>query len=336
PTITAIVVVHGSAAATVAAAVESLLASTGVDVFVVLVDNASPDGGVAVEPWRRHPRVVVVTSARNDGFAAGVNQALARRRRGDLVWLLNDDATVEPDCLAHCAATLRGAGARGAVVAAPRVMLASQPNLIDSLGVVLRRNGEAFNAFTGQRWTGQVADGETLTGACFAAGLFRADAFDANSVGRLDQRYRLYYEDIDWGLRAAARGLTAVASPDAVVHHVHAGSTRTLGEPARYELVQRNLLLCAAKNLTWRSALRVWATRLAVHAKGTITGPMRARRWKAVAAALVGLVPVVVARRRQPHLSLAAEAALFARSEGHFPNIDTTTFLATPLATPDD
>ena len=105
-TVTAVVVVHGSPEPTVRASVQSLLESDGVDVHVVLVDNASPDGGVACDGWRGHPRVTVVRSERNGGFAAGVNQGLRRRRHGDMIWLLNDDATVAPDCIARCAATL--------------------------------------------------------------------------------------------------------------------------------------------------------------------------------------------------------------------------------------
>ena len=47
PRITAVVVVHGSPAAVVAACMDSLLDSVDVDVHIVLVDNASPDGGAA-------------------------------------------------------------------------------------------------------------------------------------------------------------------------------------------------------------------------------------------------------------------------------------------------
>jgi GT2 family glycosyltransferase len=186
PRITAVVVVHGSPAETVAASVGSVLDSRDVDVRVVLVDNASPDGGAACAPWSSDERVTVVRSARNDGFAAGVNQGLRARRAGDLVLLLNDDATVEPDAVARCVAVLAGDPANVAV--APRVMLAGQRDLVDSIGVVLRPNGEAFNAFIGQPWQGQVRSGERVFGPCFAATLLRADAFDAGSVGLLDER----------------------------------------------------------------------------------------------------------------------------------------------------
>jgi len=323
PSITAIVVVHGSPIDTVRRSVQSLLDSRDVDIRIVLVDNASPDGGAACAPWNAHERVTLVRSVDNRGFAAGVNQGLARRRGRDLVVLLNDDATVATDCLARCAAALFVEPT--VISVAPRVMLADEPDRIDSIGVVLRPNGEAFNAFIGQPWNGQVATGSELLGPCFAAALFRADAFDADVVGPLDERYRLYYEDIDWALRAQRAGFRCVAAADAVVHHQHAGSTRALGEPARYELVQRNLLLCATKNLTARSAARVWFGRFAVHGKGLLTGPYRAQRVRSLGRAVAGMPSAIAARRHLPPTRARTDDELFAWSVGQSPNFDAET-----------
>ncbi|HEY4333680.1 MAG TPA: glycosyltransferase family 2 protein, partial [Ilumatobacteraceae bacterium] len=260
PRITAIVVVHGSPASTVDACINSLHSSVDVDVHIVLVDNASPDGGKACARWRDDDRVTSVRSGRNGGFAAGVNLGLTHRRDADLVFLLNDDATVATDALRNCADAL--ARTAGIVAIAPRIMLANEPDLIDSIGVVIRPNGEAFNAHIGELWNGQVEDGSDVLGPCFCAALFRADAFDADNVGPIDERYHLYYEDIDWALRAQRAGLRCVAATAATVLHQHAASTRKLGEPARYELVQRNLLLCVTKNFTARAAVAAWASRL--------------------------------------------------------------------------
>ena len=326
PRITAVVVVHGSSADTVEQCIDSVLTSHDVDVHVVVVDNASPDGGAACARWETDDRVTVVHSTTNGGFAAGVNQGLRRRRPGDTVLLLNDDATVEADALSICAEQLAADPANIAVV--PRVMLAGQRDLIDSIGVVLRSTGEAFNAFIGQPWSQQIAAGQRVFGPCFAATLIRADAFDADSVGLLDERYHLYYEDIDWGLRAQRIGQHTVAAPGAVVWHRHAASTRLLGEPARYELVQRNLLLCATKNLTARVAARVWVTRLVVHAKGLVTGPYRAQRLRSIARALVGLPSAVAARRGLPRHRAVSDAELFRYADGMTPNFDAETLRA--------
>ena len=329
--VSAIVVVHGSPAATVDACVASLLASTGVDMHLVLVDNASPDRGAACAAWITHPQVTFVTSAANDGFAAGVNQGLAKARVGDLLVLLNDDATIAADALARCASVL--VADPGLIAVAPRVMLAEEPDLIDSLGVVVRPNGEAFNAYRGQTWTEQLTNGADILGPCFGAAIFRPLAFDSSGgVGPIDERYRLYYEDIDWVLRSRRLGWRSAVCTDAVAWHQHGASARLLGEAARYQLVQRNLLLCAAKNFTTRRALSVWATRLAVHAKCTPGGPYRAERWRSVRGAFGGLASVFKARRalaRQCRpLATTAERELFHYAAGMSPNFNviTTTY----------
>ena len=325
--ITAVVVVHGSPAETVRACVQSLLESVDVDVHVVLVDNASPDGGAACAPWRATPRVTVVRSLRNGGFAAGVNQGLARQRPGDLVMLLNDDATVAPDALTRCASQL--ATHPEAIAIAPRVMLANQTDRIDSIGVVIRTNGEAFNAYIGQPWTGQVEDGAELFGPCFGAALFRADSFEPDVVGPVDERYFLYYEDIDWALRAQRLGLPTIAATDALVQHQHAASTRLLGEAARYELVQRNLMLCVAKNFSARRALAVWGQRSIVHGKGLITGPYRWQRVRSIGRAMIGLPAALSARRRLPAPCPGFdEVAMFRAAVGMSPNFSTSTYRA--------
>ncbi|MCU1387961.1 MAG: glycosyl transferase family 2 [Ilumatobacteraceae bacterium] len=323
--ITAVVVVHGSPADVVGACVQSLIDATDVDLHIVLVDNASPDGGAACRPWQTHDRVTVVTSARNDGFAAGVNQGLLHRRNADLILLLNDDATVMPDAVSLCVLSLDAHPS--AIAVAPRVMLADEPERIDSIGVVIRPNGEAFNAYIGQRWTNQVADGTEVLGPCFGAALFRADAFDAGVVGSIDERYRLYYEDIDWDLRARRAGWTTVAATDAIVHHRHASSTRLLGEAARYELVQRNLLLCVAKNFSGRRAVKAWVSRLVVHAKGVIKGPYRIERLRSIGRALIGVPSALRARRHAPPASGEFdEAALFTYAAGMSPQFDAETY----------
>ncbi len=319
--VSAVVVVHGAPAATVDACVRSLLASVGVDIRVVLVDNASPDGGAACRSWEGVDGVTVIYSARNDGFAAGVNQGLRRVRRGDSLLLLNDDATVEPDAVAVLARLLESSDA---IAVAPRVMLANETDRIDSLGLALRPNGEAFNAYIGQPWRDQVADGAEILGPCFGAALFSADAFDpSDGVGPIDERYRLYYEDVDWVVRSRQLGRRSLIATSAVVHHQHAASTRTLGEARRYELVQRNLLLFAAKNLPLGLAARVWLSRLVVHAKGTITGPYRVQRVRSIVRALLGL-PSALRARRAPERGI--DTAWFTYANDLSPNFSSETY----------
>lgn len=304
PRVAAIVVVHHVAAG-VEHAVRSVLQSNGVSVRVIVVDNDSSDPdaltALAARAEGDDGRIQVLQERRNGGFAAGVNAALGAVETGEYVLLLNDDATVDPECLRTLADTLHHAP--DAVSAAPLVTLASQPDHIDSFGITLCRNGEAFNTYIGQE-VGVIADlaVQRIVGPCFAVALFRPGAFEASGVGPLNEDFFLYYEDVEWNVRALRRGWTSIANPRARAQHQHAASTRQLGEAARYQLVQRNLLMFVTLHFPRRHAGRAWSSRLLTHAKGLITGPYRRQRLMAVGAATRRLPTLLAARRRWSRL----------------------------------
>ncbi len=165
---------------------------------------------------------------------------------------------------------------------------------------------------------------------------FRSDAFDDDVVGLLDERYFLYYEDIDWNIRAFHRGLVTVAATDAVVWHQHATSTRRLGEGRRYSIVQRNLLLCVTKNFPVGAVLRIWLQRAVVHGKGLVTGPYRGARVRAMSSASIRVPGALRARRsarRGPRLD---DPAMFHFAEGQVPYFDAATYRSSDAAGADE
>jgi GT2 family glycosyltransferase len=299
------------------------VAASSVAAALVVVDNGSgavaDDIGAIVDGRGRFVR-----SSDNRGFAAAVNTAITSVDC-ELVMLLNDDAALRPDALALAIAQLDRQPPEVAGVA-PKVVLATQPDVIDSVGVVLRPNGEGFNRAIGEPDVGQFASGAACLGPCFSAALIRRRAFD--EVGLLDERYFLYYEDIDWIVRANVRGWRFVVAPDAVVEHGHATSTRQLGLDRRYRLVERNLLVQATSNLTARSAARIWARRLVDHAIGVVRGPYRWARVRAIGAAVVALPGSLRARRRLAGPRRASDDELFSFARGEVPRFDSETFTA--------
>jgi GT2 family glycosyltransferase len=194
---------------------------------------------------------------------------------------------------------------------------------------VTRANGEAFSAGIGQPDLGQFRTGERCLGPCFAAALVRSSAFDPSSVGPLDERYFLYYEDVDWALRATLSGRATVLVADAGVRHGHARSTRHLGEARRYRMVQRNLLVCAALNLSLAGAARTFWGRTLVHAKGLVTGPYRRERVLAITGALAMLPRALLDRRARRRRMTRADLAAFVFAEDAEPYFDATTYRAT-------
>ncbi|MBI4089881.1 MAG: glycosyltransferase family 2 protein [Candidatus Kerfeldbacteria bacterium] len=75
----------------------SLRASTGVGLKTIVVDNDSAFD-VAAVVQRAYPDAELIRNSSNRGFAAAVNQGLARA--SETVVLINPDLTVQPDTLA--------------------------------------------------------------------------------------------------------------------------------------------------------------------------------------------------------------------------------------------
>ena len=327
--VSAIVVVHRFDAVATRRAIESLLASEGIDIEVVVALNGGDEVLGELQPLARELRFTLVNCGKNRGFASAVNRGLLAATPGGHVFLLNDDAWVEPHAIARCVTALEHASAH-CISVAPLVVHADHPDRVDSLAVVLRPNAEAFNAHAGKLAASLPSASAEVLGPCFAAALFRPGAFTADSVGPLDERYFLYYEDVDWAVRARHRGFTSVSAPNALVHHQHALSTRRLGESRRYGIVQRNLLVFATINLSWRAVWQVWVGRWVAHAKGVLKGPYRAARVRALGAAVVRLPMAIASRRRARGPNPAPDSVLFQFSQGMEPGIDASTYSPIP------
>jgi len=192
----------------------------------LVVDNASGDG--SVEMLReRFPEAALVANEVNRGFAAAVNQAagLAHGRR---LLLLNPDARPAPGSVAALVDVLEArprAGLAGAQLFHPDGT--AQASAWPAPGL-LTLGFEAlflYNLFPGSRLHGLMPAGaepvvvETLSGACL---LVERDLF--LSLGGLDERFFLYFEDTDLCLRARAAGREALLVPGAQAVHAIGGS----------------------------------------------------------------------------------------------------------------
>src|SRR5579859_5607966 len=97
---------------TLARCLRHLMASEGVRLDAVVVDNASTERPDALQP--DFPTVRFLRSERNLGFAAGSNLGL-RQARGRHLLLLNPDCFVEPHTLSTLLQRLEAVPAAGAV-----------------------------------------------------------------------------------------------------------------------------------------------------------------------------------------------------------------------------
>ena len=266
----AIVVVNYNQAALTRACLASLGASTGVDATVYLVDNASRDGGSDLVPDDAPPTAVLRLPV-NTGFAggnnAGIQGALAAGARAIL--LLNNDTTVAPDAVARLLARL---DARTVVV--PQVRDAAPPHeraewlgRFDWERGILRTEAPPLDA---------PSEVDMAGGCCvlLPRGL-------VETVGTFDERYFLYYEDIDLFTRARRAGFRLVYEPAAVIHHVGSGSSGgTAISPVTlyYNTRNRLLLMRTHRGLHPAFVSAFLASRAAYLARYVLTGRVRLAR----------------------------------------------------------
>jgi GT2 family glycosyltransferase len=223
----------------------------GVPWDVWVLDNGSSDGTAEwlEREWRSRaqPRVHVVRSDRNLGFAAGVNRLVEAAADAELVAFLNNDTRPRREWLGELVGPL--AAAPPDVAAVSGCILDWEGERLDFGRGVVTFDGHAFQLdYRRPLARARVPKaGEELPFACGGNLLVRRDRFLA--AGGFDAAYFAYYEDVDLGWRLWASGQRVLAAPAAVVHHRSGATSDLLGLYRRGFLFERNAFLTVHKNL---------------------------------------------------------------------------------------
>lgn len=202
-----------------------------------LYRDAEVEAG-AVRPDPSLP-LVLIASAANRGFAGGSNLALryaALAGGADYFWLLNNDTVVEPEALSALLETAEADPAIG--LCGSTLLDYHRPHRVQA------RGGGRYDRWLGR--TSLAGRGEAAETATPAAGpaldfvhgasmLVRRAFLDA--VGPLEERYFLYFEELDWAARAGGRFRLGYA-PGSIVYHKEGGAA---GSAARAPALRSRL-----------------------------------------------------------------------------------------------
>ena len=242
----AVVIVNFNGAAHVADCLDALRSQTFKDFFAVVLDNGSSDGSPELIA-SGFPEVELVRSPENLGFAAGNNRVIdtcLARDGVDCVLTLNNDVVMEPDCLEKMVAALDGSA--GTWSCQPKMYLArgwAEP-VLNNTGIVVWRDGSAFNRGINEPDTGQYDGATDVFGTCAGCSLYRVEVL--RKTGLFDESFFAYLEDVDLAWRGRLLGHSSVFRPDAVCWHRH-GAAATA--PARkISLVEANRIKVLVKN----------------------------------------------------------------------------------------
>lgn len=197
-------------------------AAADVSLETILVDNASEDETASLA--QKAPGVRLIRKQANLGFSRAVNQAVAASH-GSIIVVINQDLHLEPDSLRAVAEFL---ASREAVVGG-RLFFADGsdqpscgpfPTLASTLWrLLLPKNIRKNNLVAPNFEEARAVD--WVTGAFLA---FPRKLFD--KIGGFDEDYFMYYEDVDFCLRARRAGFPSYFLPSAKAIHVDPHSAR--------------------------------------------------------------------------------------------------------------
>jgi N-acetylglucosaminyl-diphospho-decaprenol L-rhamnosyltransferase len=243
---------------------ESLRAARGtLELEIIVVDNASQDGSPEMVR-QRFPEARLLEAGRNAGFAAGNNLGLSHAR-GQWLMLLNPDTEVTGDVLQSLIVFLQKHPMIG--VTGPPLWYATGERQSSR-----RRFPNLFTLFLEstplQPWVRPLLwryymDDQSLDRAhpvdwlVGAAILMRRAVYE--SVGGLDERFFMYFEETDWQRRIKEAGWPIWYVPAGrIIHHESAAAGKIVA--LRYIRFNASKIAYATRwhGITWGRLLRLW------------------------------------------------------------------------------
>lgn len=189
----------------------SLEAQTYKPSEIIVVENGSTDGS-AEYIAKNFPKIKLIKEPVNLGFAGGVNVGI-KAATSDYIWLFNNDAVAQKDCLAKLVAT--AVKTKADITSA--VILSANGKKIDSDGDVYTIYGFPYPRHRNLAANVLPKQDEEIFAASGGASLYKASLF--KEIGYFEESFFAYYEDVDLSMRAQLQKKSLWLSHNAIVLH---------------------------------------------------------------------------------------------------------------------
>jgi len=179
----------------------------------------------------------VIFNNQNLGFAKAVNQGI-KAANGEYILLLNSDTIVRKSALEKLVAFARKTSDAGVVVARllnPSGAIQSScyhfPSIKGAIKEFWLGEKSAFSKYAPKGKTPVAID--AAVGAAFLI-----PQKTIKEIGLLDEKYFMYFEDLDYCRRVWRAGLKVYYLPEAEIIHLHGASGKKLGRQPNKWLIQ--------------------------------------------------------------------------------------------------
>lgn len=225
----------------------SLWAQSHSNFICVAVDNQSKDDSLKRLRRETDARLVVIDNVNNVGVAEGNNQGIryCLEQGCDYVLLINNDVEFEPGLIATLVKTCEDTGHPMVV---PKMYFHEPSNLLWCAGGYFVKWAAWYNGHYGEQEIdrGQYDQARVIEYCPTCCMLIRRQVFEA--VGLMDPEYFVYYDDVDFCIRALRSKQTLYYTPAAKLWHKVSSSTG--GEHSEFSIryLARNQALLINKN----------------------------------------------------------------------------------------
>jgi GT2 family glycosyltransferase len=213
-------------------------------VVPIVVDNGSSDGSAGAVK-AHFPDVTLIELDENLGYAEGNNVGVRHAMEQDIdyVCVLNNDTKLDPACLRELVAEAESAPDIGMVgpkmyFEEPRDMVFAAGSYVDwDRGRLVQRGIWQRECEVGPIYHDRATDVDFIIGCCV---LIKRVVIE--TVGLLDARYYLNFEDVDWCIRARTASFRVRYTPRAILWH-RVSASLGLASPRNTYYMTRNSLL---------------------------------------------------------------------------------------------
>jgi len=214
----AVVILNWNRAADTLDCVGSLRASNDRQLSVIVVDNGSTDSSWEKLQQVAPEDVTLIQSGANLGYSGGNNVGIreALSFRANYLWILNNDVVVHPSCLDELIEAAEKYPQAGVFV--PKILYKDHPNTLWYAGGDYDPvRGQGSHWGFGAQDDGSFDAPQEVTFATGCSLFVRCEVFE--QVGLLDERYFLYWDDVEFSNRVLHAGYKMRYVPTAYVYH---------------------------------------------------------------------------------------------------------------------